>query len=140
MSVGPCLEALDEAIAAGTALGIDTAAATAVRETARERARFAGDAYVLALVGGTGVGKSTLLNALAGAEVSPASPRRPTTSEAVAWLPADRRGELAELIAWLGITQIREHAPGQLPDVAVLDLPDIDSIASEHRAKVDALL
>ncbi|HET7700067.1 MAG TPA: hypothetical protein VFM06_04260, partial [Candidatus Limnocylindria bacterium] len=47
---------------------------------------------------------------------------------------------LAELIAWLGITQIREHAPGQLPDVAVLDLPDIDSIASEHRAKVDALL
>lgn len=140
MNLGPCLEALDEAIAAGTALGIDTAAAAAVRETARERARFAGDAYVLALVGGTGVGKSTLLNALAGAEVSPASARRPTTSEAVAWLPAEGRGELAELIAWLGITQVREHAAGQLANVAILDLPDVDSIASEHRAKVDALL
>jgi len=80
MNLAHCLEALEEAIAGGTALGIDTAEAAAVRQTARERARFPGDAYVLALVGGTGVGKSTLLNALAGEEISTASARRPTTS------------------------------------------------------------
>ena len=140
MTLARCLEALDEAIAAATSLGIDTAAAVAVRETAKERARFPGDSYVLALVGGTGVGKSTLLNALAGEEVSTASARRPTTSEAIAWVPAGQRGELADLIAWLGVTRIREHRAGQLGDVAILDLPDVDSIAAEHRAKVDAVL
>lgn len=140
MNLARCLEALDEAIAAATSLGIDTAAAAAVRETAKERMRFPGDAYVLALVGGTGVGKSTLLNALAGDEVSPAGARRPTTSEAIAWVPAGQRGELADLIAWLGVTRIREHRAGQLGDVAILDLPDVDSIAAEHRAKVDAVL
>ena len=140
MNIAQCLEALDEAIAAATALGIGTAAAAAVRETARERARFPGDAYVIALVGGTGVGKSSLLNALAGEHVSAASARRPTTSDAVAWVPADKRGELAELIAWLGVGHVREHPAGELGDVAILDLPDVDSIAAEHRAKVDAVL
>ena len=43
------------------------------------------DAYVLALVGGTGVGKSSIVNALAGETVTPAGVRRPTTSRAVAW-------------------------------------------------------
>lgn len=140
MNLGRCLEALDEAIAAGTSLRLETAALVAVRETAKERARFPGDAYVLALVGGTGVGKSTLLNALAGDEISAASARRPTTSEAVAWIPAGKRGELAELIAWLGVSRIREHRAGEMSDVAILDLPDVDSIAAEHRAKVDAIL
>ena len=140
MNLARCLEALDEAIAAGTALRLDTAAAAAVRDTARERTRFPGDAYVLALVGGTGVGKSTLLNAVAGEDVSAASARRPTTSEAVAWIPAGKRGELADLIAWLGVSRVREHQAGDLGDVAILDLPDVDSIALEHRAKVDAVL
>ncbi|HUQ42684.1 MAG TPA: GTPase, partial [Candidatus Limnocylindrales bacterium] len=99
-----------------------------------------GDAYVLALVGGTGVGKSTLLNALAGEQVSAASARRPTTSEPVAWIPAGKARELTELISWLGITRVKEHAAGQLGDVAILDLPDVDSIAPQHRAKVDELL
>ena len=56
---------------------------------------FPGDAYVLALVGGTGVGKSSLLNALAGGDVSPASARRPTTSEPIAWVPRTERGARA---------------------------------------------
>src|SRR4029079_10436707 len=139
----------------GTSLGIDTAEAAAVRQTARERARFPGDTYVLALVGGTGVGKSTLLNALAGAagvgkptrltalpgeEISAASARRPTTSEPVAWIPTGKRAELAELLAWLGVDRTREHPARDLGSVAILDLPDVDSIAAEHRAKVDAVL
>ncbi len=140
MSVQDCLARLDEAIAAASALGLDAAAASRVRDAARTRLGFPGDAYVLALAGGTGVGKSTLLNAIAGQEVSPASARRPTTAEPVAWIPAGRRRELADLLTWLGVAQIREHAAEDLRDVAVLDLPDFDSIAPEHRERVDALL
>jgi hypothetical protein len=135
-----CLTHLDDAIASASALGLDTAAASAVSESARTRLGFPSTAYVLAMAGGTGVGKSTLLNALAGQEVSPASARRPTTAEPVAWVPAARRRELADLLAWLGVSNIREHDAKDLGELAILDLPDFDSIAPEHRQRVDALL
>ena len=140
MNVDRCLGNLDEAIAAAKALGLDARAAVATRDTARSRLGFPSSAYVLALAGGTGVGKSTLLNAIAGETVSLASARRPTTSDAVAWVSATRGRELAGLLRWLGISELREHAGGALADVAVLDLPDFDSIALEHRERVDALL
>ncbi|MEX2046128.1 MAG: GTPase [Chloroflexota bacterium] len=140
MNLQGCLAHLDEAIAAASTLGLDPSAAASVRETARTRLGFPSDAYVLALAGGTGVGKSTLLNAIAGQEVSPASSRRPTTAEPIAWVPADRRHELSGLLTWLGVTQVREHRAESLGELAVLDLPDFDSIATEHRERVDALL
>ena len=140
MSVDRCLGNLDEAIEAAKALGLNATAAVATRDTARARLGFPSSAYVLALAGGTGVGKSTLLNAIAGENVSLASARRPTTSVAVAWVSASRGRELAGLLQWLGISELREHAGGALADVAVLDLPDFDSIALEHRERVDALL
>src|SRR5947207_1863411 len=140
VSVDRCLENLDEAIAAARSLGLDASAAIRIGETARARLGFPSSAYVLALVGGTGVGKSTLLNAIAGEKVSLASARRPTTSDAVAWVSSSRGRELASLLKWLGVKETREHAGGALADVAVLDLPDFDSIALEHRERVDALL
>lgn len=140
MSIDRCLENLDQAIVAGTALGLDTSAATATRDTARTRLGFPSSVYVIALTGGTGVGKSTLLNAIAGETVSPAGARRPTTSDAVAWVPSSRGRELAGLLRWLGVGEVREHAGGALADVAVIDLPDLDSIALEHRERVDAML
>ncbi len=140
MNLERCLAHLDDAIAAASALGLDTTAAASVRDTARTRLGFPSDAYVLAIAGGTGVGKSTVLNAIAGEEVSPASPRRPTTAEPIAWVPAQRRGELAGLLTWLGVTHVREHRAESLGELAVLDLPDFDSIAPEHRERVDALL
>ncbi|MEO8744227.1 MAG: GTPase [Candidatus Dormibacter sp.] len=140
MSVDRCLGTLDEAIAAAKALGLDATAAVATRDTVRARLGFPSSAYVLALAGGTGVGKSTLLNAIAGENVSLASARRPTTSDAVAWVPSSRERELAGLLEWLGISEVREHAGGAFADVAVIDLPDFDSIALEHRERVDALL
>lgn len=140
MTLERCLANLDEAIAAAAALGLDTSAVAKVRETQRARLGFPSDTYVLALAGGTGVGKSTMLNALAGEDVSPSSARRPTTADPVAWVPGGRGRELSGLLTWLGVSRVREHSAGALDDLAVLDLPDFDSITPEHRARVDALL
>ena len=140
MSLDRCLANLDEAIEAANALGLEAGAAAVTRDTARARLGFPSNAYILALVGGTGVGKSTLLNAIAGENVSAAGARRPTTSDTVAWVPSSRARELAGLLRWLGVSEMREHADHALADVAVLDLPDFDSIVPEHRDRVDALL
>ena len=140
MNTPRCLESLDEALDAARALGLPVDDGAAVAERARTRLGLGGDTYVMALVGGTGVGKSSLLNALAGEEVATASARRPTTEEAVAWVPSGRRGDLAPVLEWLGVARVREHAGDGFASVAVLDLPDLDSIAREHRARVDELL
>ena len=135
-----CLTDLLEAADAADVLGLPTAAIRATHADAVTRVGFPGDAYVLALVGGTGVGKSSLLNGLAGSSVSAASARRPTTSSPVAWVPAAERTALRPLLAWIGVDDVREHSATDLGPVAILDLPDMDSIASEHRARVEAIL
>jgi 50S ribosome-binding GTPase len=145
-SLEGCLERLGEAIEAARTLGVPTDAAEAVVADAHRRLGFPSDAYVLALVGGTGVGKSSLLNALAGTTVSAASVRRPTTGRPVAWIPLGAREDLDGLLHWLDVGEVREHegiASGgadPLPAVAILDLPDIDSLEPEHRARVEAVL
>ena len=140
MTLAAGLAALDDAIDAAAALDLDTSRARGVLENARQRLGFEGSAYVLALVGGTGVGKSSLLNALAGDVVSEASPRRPTTGTAVAWVAETARDELAPLLGWLEVREVRAHGDRAFENVAILDLPDLDSIAPEHRARVDQLL
>jgi len=142
VGVDPCLRTLDRAIDAAAALGIGTGRAEAVRADASARLGFPSDACVVALVGGTGVGKSTLLNALAGREVSAASVRRPTTARPVAWLPGTRRVELQPLLEWLGVGpgDVREAAGVARGDLAILDLPDLDSTTAEHRRRVEAVL
>ncbi len=135
-----CLRSLLDAADAADALGLPTAAVREARDHALRRIGFPGDAYVLALVGGTGVGKSSLLNALAGEKVSPASARRPTTGQPMAWAPADQRAALAPLLDWLGVQDVREHRAHGLGSVAILDLPDMDSIVADHRARVEAIL
>jgi hypothetical protein len=135
-----CLEQLTAAIEAAHALGLDTSDAEAVRREADARLGLAGDAAVVALVGGTGVGKSTLLNALAGDVVSAASVRRPTTGAPVAWLPAGARSEFDPVLEWLGVDEVVTHDDGRLRSVGILDLPDLDAIAAEHRRRVEELL
>jgi GTPase Era involved in 16S rRNA processing len=136
------LAALERAAAGVEQLGLVEEAAMAVDTVrrARERAGFPGDAFVLALAGGTGVGKSSVLNALAGRTVSPVRAVRPTTDEPMAWIANERGEELAPLLEWLGVRHVAGHADAALARVAVLDLPDVDSVRTEHRALVDDLL
>ena len=138
--VAACLARLDEGINAARRLKLDVTQAEAVRQDADTRLGFPADVAVVALAGGTGVGKSTLLNALAGESVSEASVRRPTTGRPVGWLPAAAKTDLAGLVAWLELGSTREHAAGVLDGVAVLDLPDLDSLDPNHRRRVEELL
>ena len=133
---------LERAAEDARGLGLDAVAgrAEAVLGAARERAGFPGDAYVLVLAGGTGVGKSSVLNALAGREVSAARAVRPTTQRPVAWIAESRRAELGPLLEWLGVEQVAGHGEEKLAGVAILDLPDFDSVRTENRAVVDELL
>jgi GTP-binding protein EngB required for normal cell division len=140
--IAACLQRLDDAIAAAATLGIPTDDADAVRREVASRLGFPADTYVLALVGGTGVGKSSLLNALAGRSVSDASARRPTTAHPVAWVPRSSRPELTGLLGWLGVPdrEVQDHEKSGLGNVAIVDLPDLDSIEREHRERVEAIL
>ncbi len=142
MTVEEALESLERAAAAVRGIGLEREAerAETVVLRARERIGFPGAAYVLAFAGGTGVGKSSLLNALAGQTVSAVRAVRPTTDEPLAWVADDRRDELGGLLSWLGVRHTASHADPALSDVAILDLPDVDSVRTEHRARVDELL
>ena len=92
---------------------------------------------VIGMLGGTGAGKSSLVNALSGGEVVTAGVRRPTTNEACAVVPRGR--EPQELLGWLGIGR-RVEAPQGLPgDTVVVDLPDIDSVEASHAQITDRL-
>lgn len=109
-----------------------------VGRAARRRAGYLADTVVVALAGGTGSGKSSLLNALAGEEVSVAGAVRPTTADPVAWIPSNPEPALVRLLDDLDV----EHRVGHgRPDrLAILDLPDTDSVVFEHRRTVDRLV
>ena len=134
------LAALQDALPPARVLGLDVTRAEAVAAEGIERLGVAPDAYVVALVGGTGVGKSTILNALAGEVVSAASARRPTTGEPVAWVAETAAALVQPLLDRLGIGRPRTHAREDLRTVVIVDLPDVDSLEEGHRAAVEAIL
>lgn len=94
---------------------------------------------VLGLLGGTGVGKSTLTNALAHEEISRAGDRRPTTDRIVCYRHRD-----FPVPEWLDEDDLAPTPPGhELPalrGVILLDLPDIDSRKRGHRDRVHRIL
>ncbi|HVL54792.1 MAG TPA: hypothetical protein VM344_11105, partial [Vitreimonas sp.] len=77
---------------------------------------------------------------LAGGRVSEASVRRPTTALPVAWIPAASADAFDGLLGWLGVDDVRTHEDDRLPGIGILDLPDLDSVARDHRERVEALL
>jgi len=107
------------------------------------------DAPLLVVIGGsTGAGKSTLVNALVGQEVSRAGVLRPTTRSPVlvfhpddaAWFTGDRiLSGLARSTgtdaagAETGRTLRLVATPSLAPGLALLDAPDIDSVVEANR-------
>ena len=90
---------------------------------------------VAGLVGGTGVGKSTVMNALAGAEIASTSHRRPYTDRVLLY-----RHESVELPRVLTRTTVPWHEVAHQADgvmqIVLCDLPDFDSLVGEHRDRV----
>ncbi len=114
------------------------ASLAAIARQTRKRRTFPDSLFVVGLVGGTGSGKSSLLNALAEEEVSPAGALRPTTSRALAWLPSHSTPGVEAALALMGVKETVEHDLD--PALVVIDLPDTDSMASGHRRQVEGLV
>ena len=85
----PALDLLDLAVvaSAGLASDADRETAATLAEAARNRREHLSGVIVVAIAGGTGSGKSSLLNALAGGEIASTSAHRPHTDKPLAWIP-----------------------------------------------------
>ena len=97
----------------------------------RDLERSLDDRLSVGLVGGTGVGKSTLINALAGEEISRSGDRRPTTDRVVAY--RHRATPLPDVFPRADLAEPEVvHDKEALERVIVLDFPDFDSVEELH--------
>ncbi|HEY9240435.1 MAG TPA: GTPase [Streptosporangiaceae bacterium] len=112
------------------------------------RVRQSGAPLLVALVGSTGAGKSTLVNSIVGAQVSNTGIRRPTTNSPVLACHPDDVDWFAENVFLPTVPRVRQEGlarsgrdgllvlaanEGMPKGVALLDTPDIDSVVQAHR-------
>ncbi|MEJ2724125.1 MAG: 50S ribosome-binding GTPase [Deltaproteobacteria bacterium] len=133
------LDQIQQWISRGTFLSLSPEEVRALREEAgRLSGKFTalrGSFLTLGLLGGTGVGKSTIMNALAGFEIASTSHRRPHTDHILLYrhsevdpLPALALGDAL----WRDIT----HQVDAIRHIVICDLPDFDSLVGENRQHV----
>ena len=106
---------------------------------AHERTGMDPDTTVVAFLGATGSGKSSLFNALLGADLAQVGVVRPTTRSALAAVQPGH--EATHLLHWIGVGH-RVQVPagaGLPPGVALVDLPDIDSLDVANHVLVERL-
>ncbi|KWZ72078.1 MAG: GTPase [Winkia neuii] len=134
MNLSEQIEHFDQAIARAGSL-LPTAKQAAYRrwrESISGRVDAGLQTTVVAFLGATGSGKSSLFNAVAGAQIARAGATRPTTTEPLAALSGT--GGATKVLDWL---QVGRRVPVKSPnfplDTVLLDLPDVDSYAVEHR-------
>ena len=102
------------------------------------RLAYPDDVLLAALAGGTGSGKSSLFNAIAGEDVASTGGVRPTTSHPQALVPGSQASALAGYLDDIGIDD--RVADDKHDWLCLIDLPDTDSVEVDHRQRVDTLL
>lgn len=134
------LEKAELAVAACSGV-VDTDLVRSVADTVREsrlRLSYPEEVAVAALVGGTGSGKSSLLNAVAGNEIAETGGRRPTTSAPVAVVPSSVGEAMDGYLELLGVEEV--HHSGPHDHLCLIDMPDTDSVEVGHSLEVERLL
>ena len=100
----------------------------------RSRDAGGGSFYLVGLIGGKEVGKSALVNALAGQTISESTSYGPGTETVIAYAHGDQAAAVRELLEREAPSRhklITHNAPALRRQV-LLDLPDIDSIYDDH--------
>ncbi len=113
---------------------------------AGQRLRLSSEHTVVVLAGGTGSGKSSLFNALAGADFSTVGVTRPVTKDAHACVWGIRGS--GPLLEWLGVPRRHRYARSSALDrgersltgLVLLDLPDHDTVMTHASGVVDGLV
>ncbi|WP_417801367.1 GTPase [Streptomyces cinereospinus] len=115
-----------------------------VLDEAAARRKLSGQHTVVAIAGATGSGKSQLFNALAGVAISETGVRRPTTAAPIACSWSDGAASLIDRLGIPGRLRRRPlqspEAEAQLRGLVLVDLPDLDSAAVQHREQAERLL
>ncbi|MFL4904166.1 GTPase [Streptomyces sp. MMS24-I2-30] len=115
-----------------------------VLDEAAARRKLSGQHTVVAIAGATGSGKSQLFNTLAGVAISETGVRRPTTAAPIACSWSDGAASLIDRLGIPGRLRRRPlqspEAEAQLRGLVLIDLPDHDSAAVQHRRQVDRIL
>jgi energy-coupling factor transporter ATP-binding protein EcfA2 len=147
-TLAPALRRLDERLRDWRALPRDRSLSTLQQATIeglssdlqRQAATLEVDRplLVIVLMGGTGVGKSTLLNALAGSAIAQASFTRPTTRDPVVYYHESIRPD--RLDKTLQGCKLIAHDRAPLEQKIIVDTPDLDSNEVTHREKLKRLL